>query len=356
MVYLALISFAFAPQMVKAVDLGTRLSGRILLQVENHGEAWYINPANKKKYYMGRPENAFVLMHELGIGITNANLEKIEIAEANFGGIDSDGDGLADIFEDAIGTNPYNRDSDNDGYSDKGELFSGYKVKGTGLAVYDKNFTKKHLGQIFLQVENHGEAWYVNPVDNKRYFLGKPRDAFTVMRGLGLGIKNINLYPIPSDEEYIKKFNERLKGNYDDIYKQIISGENTAVQAKDDNGVLEVLTGKYSKDDKYVYYNSFIMPGADSATFKTIDDYYAKDKNKVYLEYRELVGADSASFQVLGFGYALDKNKVFYRLDAIVGADSTSFKYLGQGYAKDTNNVYYEGGIVNGKNPNTFSI
>jgi hypothetical protein len=43
-----------------------------------------------------------------------------------------------------------------------------------------------------LQVEKNGEAWYINPNDLKRYFLGRPTDAFNIMRTLGLGISNAN--------------------------------------------------------------------------------------------------------------------------------------------------------------------
>ena len=38
-----------------------------------------------------------------------------------------------------------------------------------------------------LQVEENGEAWYVYPDDLKKYYLGRPADAFGVMRELGLG-------------------------------------------------------------------------------------------------------------------------------------------------------------------------
>jgi hypothetical protein len=52
-------------------------------------------------------------------------------------------------------------------------------------------------GRILLQVEDGGRAWYVNPVDKKRYSLGKPSEAFTVMRRLGLGITDKDLAEIP---------------------------------------------------------------------------------------------------------------------------------------------------------------
>ncbi|MEK7496346.1 MAG: hypothetical protein AAB657_00390, partial [Patescibacteria group bacterium] len=34
------------------IKLATRLGGKILLQVQNRGEAWYVNPVSLKKYYL----------------------------------------------------------------------------------------------------------------------------------------------------------------------------------------------------------------------------------------------------------------------------------------------------------------
>ncbi len=53
------------------------VTGKILLQVEQHGEAWYVNPSNGKRYYLGRPHDALRIMRNLGLGITKENLKKI---------------------------------------------------------------------------------------------------------------------------------------------------------------------------------------------------------------------------------------------------------------------------------------
>ena len=58
--------------------------------------------------------------------------------------------------------------------------------------VSNASLTDDLSGQILLQVETNGEAWYVNPNDSKRYFLSRPTDAFNIMRNLGLGISNDN--------------------------------------------------------------------------------------------------------------------------------------------------------------------
>lgn len=54
-----------------------QLKGRILLQVESRGEAWYVNPADGKRYYMKDGEVAYQIMKFLSLGITNENLRKI---------------------------------------------------------------------------------------------------------------------------------------------------------------------------------------------------------------------------------------------------------------------------------------
>lgn len=188
-IFILLLPFGF----VQAATLSVQLAGRILLQVEANGEAWYVNPADSFRYFLGRPTDALTVMRELGIGITNDNLKKIPVALSLKTGTDTDGDGLSDNLEISLGTNLILVDSDQDGFSDRSEVEAGYNPSGNGGIITDSVFSKKQNGKIFLQVESHGEAWYVNPVNSRRYFLGRPDDALALMRSLGLGISNKNL-------------------------------------------------------------------------------------------------------------------------------------------------------------------
>ena len=178
------------------MPLAQKLKGKILLQVEARGEAWYVNPIDQKRYYLGRPDDAFALMKDIGLGITDEDLKKIAVAEANFTGTDSDGDGLSDAIEAALGTDKNNPDTDGDGYGDKEELLSGYDPAGPGSLPLDPAKARSLAGQIVMQVEKNGEAWYVNPDNLKRYYMGRPADAFNLMRSLGLGITDKNLAAI----------------------------------------------------------------------------------------------------------------------------------------------------------------
>lgn len=177
--------------------LAGALSGRLLLQVENHGEAWYVNPINKLKYYLGTPKMTYSIMKKLGLGISNKNLEKIKIANFNLdNGLDTDKDGLSDAVEDSIGSDKNKKDSDSDGYDDEEEMINGYNTNGKNKLLIDNILSNKLKGRIVIQVEGHGEAWYIYPVTNTRYYLGKPSDAYSILRSLSLGISNQNLRKI----------------------------------------------------------------------------------------------------------------------------------------------------------------
>ncbi|MDD4271567.1 MAG: CARDB domain-containing protein [Patescibacteria group bacterium] len=170
-----------------------QLKGKILLKVESQGQAYYVSNKEKKVYYLGRPADAFQVIRGQGIGISNANLAKIPIGLSALSGADSDGDGLPDALETAIGTDKNKTDSDGDSFNDKAELAGGYAPWAKNIKIgYDNNFTASQKGKIFLQTEGRGEAWYVSPSDGKRYFLARPADAFNVMRNLGAGISNSN--------------------------------------------------------------------------------------------------------------------------------------------------------------------
>ncbi|MCU0680203.1 MAG: hypothetical protein MUF50_02755 [Planctomycetes bacterium] len=130
--------FGLGQSIRAADDLALRLRGKILLQVENKGAAWYVNPQDLKRYYLGRPDDAFQLMRRFGLGVSNADF------------------GFYDSF----------------------------------------HAPAKLAGRILLKVEDKGQAYYVDPTNLKLYYLGRPFDALQVIRQRGLGINNVNLEKI----------------------------------------------------------------------------------------------------------------------------------------------------------------
>ncbi|MFA5108928.1 MAG: transglutaminase-like domain-containing protein [Patescibacteria group bacterium] len=134
------VIFSLAPAFsnVSEAQAATNLNGRILLAVQDKGQAWYVNPVNSRRYYLGRPDDAFQIMRSLGLGITNAD-----------------------------------------------------------FATWQKIAPRRLAGRILLKVQDKGQAYYVDPLDLKLYYLGRPTDSFNLMRSKGLGITNNDLARIP---------------------------------------------------------------------------------------------------------------------------------------------------------------
>lgn len=174
-------SFAFV-----MAEVSNNLNGYILVQVQKNGEAWYVNPFDSKRHYMGRPDDAFKLMRLLGVGISNNDLDRIPVVNVLLDvSSDQDGDGLSDLIEDSLGTDKNKRDTDGDGFSDGEEIESSHNPNGEGKMNIDIDFAERQKGKILLQVEKNGEAWYVHPDKAFRVFLGRPADAFYLNAGNG---------------------------------------------------------------------------------------------------------------------------------------------------------------------------
>ncbi len=71
-----------------------------------------------------------------------------------------------------------------------------------GLAK-SADITETLSGLILLRVEENGEAWYLYPEANIRYYLGRPGDAFEIMRGKDPGISNVDLLKISTVQNKI---------------------------------------------------------------------------------------------------------------------------------------------------------
>lgn len=205
LIFLLLIVCLFNVYSVQAEDLAQRLSGKILLQTEGNGEAWYVNPLNLQRIYLKDGAAAYKLMRELGLGITDANLSKIPVGiESRFKDTDTDSDGLSNQLEEGLKTDPNIQDTDDDGYNDYTEITGSYNPLGSGKLSYDSKLIGSLRGRILLQVESKGEAWYLNPGDGKRYYMKDGDAAYQIMRYLSLGITDDDLSKISiANSDYI---------------------------------------------------------------------------------------------------------------------------------------------------------
>ena len=123
------------------------------------------------------------------------------ISTIQFQQYDLDFDGLSNKLEESLKTDPNNPDTDNDGHKDGAEVLSGYNPMGTGTMPKDQRLINRFKGKILLQVESRGEAWYVHPINGKRYYMPTGDDAYQIMKYLSLGVKNSDLYAILLDSD-----------------------------------------------------------------------------------------------------------------------------------------------------------
>ncbi|PLX24769.1 hypothetical protein C0580_04145 [Candidatus Parcubacteria bacterium] len=200
--FFSLLSLFFIFSTAQAVDveLTQRLRGFILLQVEEHGEAWYVVPQQDARIYMKDGEVAYDVMRNFSLGISNSDLAKIPVGvEERFECVDNDNDGLCNKLEEGLFTDINDADSDDDGYSDGTEVLNYYDPlnPGDSKPIYDYNLANRLKGYILLQVEKDGQAWYVNPNDGHRYYMKDGPAAYQIMRFLSLGISNNDLAQVP---------------------------------------------------------------------------------------------------------------------------------------------------------------
>lgn len=127
----------------KTIDntLISRLRGNILLQTQQHGEAWYLHPVKQKRYYLKDGSTAYEMLRSFGLGISENDFSKIE----------------------------------------NGDL----------------NLKSRLKGRIILRAQAHGDAYYINPKDLSVTYLKNGDAAYQAMRNLSLGISDTDIAKIP---------------------------------------------------------------------------------------------------------------------------------------------------------------
>lgn len=172
-----------------------QLKGRFLIQTDKPDEAWYADPTTGKIHYLGRPDDALALMQQLGLGISNENLQKLE-----------------------------------------GE--------GVHLSQPDTELAEQLAGRILLQTEENNQAWYVWPENFQRYFIGQPADAERVFKDLAVGVDPKDFASLQLSDEYyqslnvldlaIRAVNAEITGNRDRLVDEaLMNGEINRLAERD---------------------------------------------------------------------------------------------------------------------------
>lgn len=136
---------SFAATTVKKELTPAQMLGRILIQTESYGRAWYADPLTNKRFYIRNGAEAFEFFKTKAQGISNRDIKKIPNARGQ---------------------------------------------------VADKTLVNRFRGEILLQVEDRGLLWWVNPVDSIRYPIKNSVAAYELMKKFGIPVKNTELKKI----------------------------------------------------------------------------------------------------------------------------------------------------------------
>lgn len=126
---------------VAKVQAASNLSGKILLQVQDRGQAWYVSPTDNQRQEINSSAESFRNLIKLGLGVSNRDFLAIQ-----------------------------------------------------------KSAPNRLLGRILIKVEDKGQAYYLNPVDKKLYALRQASDFINLAKKFGLGVSNTNLAKIKISE------------------------------------------------------------------------------------------------------------------------------------------------------------
>ena len=126
--------------------LAQRLRGRLLLQAESRGEAWYVHPDSIQRHYLGRSDHAFALLE-----IFKQELAAEELMEYL-----------------------YNNDA----------------------------FPQQYLGRI-LYSRTSSERYYIDPVTRHALKYAKPGELMQLLSSAMLGIADADLRKIPVADDIL---------------------------------------------------------------------------------------------------------------------------------------------------------
>lgn len=174
-----------------------------------------------------------------------------------------------------------------------------------------------------------------------------------------------NVYYIQLDPSYILDTDNTLKDNALKNVVKVLKGANP--------NTFEVINDYYSKDDKNIFYISWIVEkeplikGADIKTFEVLNNDFSKDKDNVYFGTDKEEDLDSKSFKILNLssqnrnGYYLeDKNGIYFlKIDDFgnyFNKVTDKGKFLNDFYIKDNDYVYCNEDVLNEVDPNTFKV
>ncbi|MFH1412517.1 MAG: hypothetical protein ABIG10_00605 [bacterium] len=188
-------------------EIADRLSGKTLVAAESHGEIWYVSPETKERHYLGKPADFLTAMRKLALGVSKKDFDS-----------------------------------------------------------FNGKAPKRLSGKFLLLVGENGKIAYVNPKDLSIYKFNNVNEAIETIKGLSLGINNVDLNKISLHNAVIEENNAddnsligRLKKIAEDfVNNNLLQEGNTAIveSIKPVYGLYELKIKISNRDDLAVSYIS----------------------------------------------------------------------------------------------------
>lgn len=257
--FIVSIIFVFGALKVQAAEEGSaRYDGFFVVESGSSSPYWYVTPDGSSRFGFKSSDDFSKLLARVGIGITTKNLDKIPAS------------GL-----------PKNQES--------------------------VLLTDRFAGDILLQVEKDGAAWYVDPIDHVRYELKNGQAGFDTVKKLALDISPTHLAEIPITDAlgFDKTPPDTLQIRTDE-----------KIDPEVYTTMFEILRQQHLYKDTFsdtdLFYGS--LKGMAQATNDPYTEFYPPDKNKQQQDY--FIGGAS----VEGIGAVINaRDKSLYVVSLIKG-------------------------------------
>ena len=126
----------------------TKYYGKVLVETDNKSKIWYVDPLKKEKYPLNSESDAVDVMKKVGVGISNKDINRIKLPTSKY---------------------------------------SNWR---------DYTFAKNLSGRIFVQVQDKGQAWYIDPINFRKYYLGSGKNALNILKSLSIKAKSSEINKI----------------------------------------------------------------------------------------------------------------------------------------------------------------
>ena len=136
------------PTYAVEAPLSQRYRGRFLILADQRGQAWYVHPSTRERYFLRDADGCFQVAQGQTLGITDTDLARLDRRR-------------------------------------------------------DARLLRRLAGRFLIGVQQHGRIWYLNPTDLRRYPIADGSACLDLVKRFGRGITTRGLRQIPMNTKQL---------------------------------------------------------------------------------------------------------------------------------------------------------